>query len=82
MAGEVKFEAGVVLFIVRDVTNYLEQAGLIAVDGKFSTPTIEQDVEIVKVVEKSLKEHGVAVPDQVDIVLSILPTILKVLGVK
>lgn len=75
-------EAGVILFVLRDGTNYLESKNLLKTDGKFGTFTPQNDAELAVVIETSLKSHGVVVPNEVDKVLTILPLVLSLAGVK
>lgn len=75
-------EAGIILFVIRDGVTYLENKGLITSDGKFGTFTPQDDANLAKLVEDSLKVHGVVVPDEVDKVLTVLPLVLSIAGVK
>lgn len=75
-------EAGAILFVIRDGTNYLETKGLLKSDGKFGTFTPQHDAELAQIIENSLKQHGVVVPNEVDKVLTILPLVLSLAGVK
>lgn len=75
-------ELGIVLFVIKDGTIYLESKGLLRPDGSFGTFTPQNDVELAGVIETSLKNHGVNVPSQVDKAMQILPLVLSLAGVK
>jgi hypothetical protein len=73
-------EAGIVLFAIRDATNFLEAKGLLRVDGTFGDfANVQHDAELVGVVETSLREHGLVVPEQVDKIVNALPGIIGLL---
>lgn len=75
-------EAGAILFVIRDGTNYLETKGLLRSNGTFGVFTPQHDAELAGVIETSLKNHGVVVPNEVDKVMTILPLVLSLAGVK
>lgn len=70
---------GVILFVVRDLTAYLVDNDMLLEDGTVDFSDITEDVGIVAVVEKSLKAHGVTVPEQIDKVIQALPLLLSFL---
>jgi predicted component of type VI protein secretion system len=63
---------GVVVFITRDVVDYLEFSGILAVDGAFREPTAAEYGALFEVIMKSLKDHQVELPQEVDDAVEII----------
>jgi hypothetical protein len=74
--------AGVLLFVISDVKNYLVAKNLLSTDGAFGALTVGQDIEIATVVKNSIESHGTDLPDEIDKVLAILPLVLQLVGIK
>lgn len=75
-------KAGVLLFVVSDVKDYLVGKGVLAPDGEFTFHGLAEELGLVSVIENSLKAHGVEVQSDVDRILQALPLLLAVLGIK
>lgn len=75
-------QLGIFLFVITDITNYLVAKGLLKSDGSVNNLSIGQDIEIVQVVEASLKAHGVVIKSEVDKVIAVLPLVLQLAGIK
>lgn len=75
-----------VLFLVRDVVTVLDQSGIIMIgaDGHGYVPKLTpvQVEQAAPKIEALLKQHGMTIPSQVDVVISSLPLLLPLLGVK
>lgn len=68
--------AGVLVFTVRDITNLLEQKGILLPDGTFDQTkldTLKEDLDLAASVAAILKARGVDLPERVDTLLKLLP---------
>lgn len=72
---------GVIVFVARDVVDYLEFSGILAIDGTFREPTGTEYGALVEIVLKSLKDHQVELPKEVEdfvqIVKLVIPLVLS-----
>jgi hypothetical protein len=75
-------ELGILLFVIRDATNYMESKGMLKSNGRFGTFTPQADAELASIIETSLKLHGVTIQKQVDAAIKMLPLIMAMAGVK
>lgn len=69
-------KAGTLLFVLRDIVDYLEKSGNLLQDGSFGDFSLAEDVQLTTVIIQSLEKHGVTLPTEVDKVLSILPLVI------
>lgn len=67
---------GQLLFALRDAVDYLEKQGLIREDGVILLNNVNKDIALAGVIEQSLKNHGLDVPEEVDKVINALPLII------
>jgi len=67
---------GVIVFVTRDVVDYLEFSGILAVDGSFREPTATEYGTLFEIVLKSLKDHQVELPKEVDDVVQIVKLVV------
>lgn len=74
--------AGLLLLILKDIIGQLEADGLLKSDGTFGDFTITNDVKLAAQIEGIIKARGVAVQSDVDKVMSALPLLLAVVGVR
>lgn len=69
-------KVGTLLLILRDVVEGLEKMNLLLPDGSFTSPSIQQDLQIVTLVESSAKAHGIVVQSEVDKIIQTLPFVM------
>lgn len=72
-------KAGVLLFVIADLKEYLVSSQNLNNDGSFNSLDLQEDIQIVKVVENSLKVHGVTIQSEVDKVINALPLLLTLI---
>lgn len=65
----------VVLKLIRDGVNKLDAMGCLLVDGSVSIRP-EQIAELALYIEKQLEAYGIDVPDHVEFITSILPSLI------
>ena len=74
-------EAGVLVFVVKDVLTFLEVSGIVAPDGTFRQPTVQEGSDLVTRTIKSLEAHGIDIDDDIerviDTIVALLPLILR-----
>jgi hypothetical protein len=74
---------GLALIILADLVNTLKADGLLLADGTFKFPPgIQPELRLAKQIEELLKSHGVAIDENVDKVLGLLPLVLQLANVK
>jgi len=73
---------GTALLILADVIKLLKGMMIIDDTGKFRAPTAAEDSIIASRVVAILENYGVDTPDQVEKILTILPVILSLAGIK
>lgn len=70
------------LLILADVVPLLERDGLIDTNGDFVTPTAAQWTKLATDVNNVLTARGVKEPAQVAQILTLIPLVLSIAGVK
>ena len=73
-----ELKPGVVAFVVRDAVDYLEFAGILAVDGTFREPTVAEYTALADAILKSLADHQVEIPQTVEDAIRILKFVLPI----
>lgn len=69
-------KAGVLFFVIADVKDYLVAHGKLDNDGTVQFNDLNEDLEIARVIENSLKNHGVEIQENIDKVINALPLIV------
>lgn len=73
---------GLGLVITKEIVQALEDAGVLSAGGDFNVSTIATDLKAVNAVEAVFKNHGMVPPAPVDEILSALPTVMSIFGIK
>lgn len=69
---------GMLLYVLRDVINYLDSHGMILSNGSVDFANLKNDLDFIAHVESSLKMHGADIPEAVDKIMQILPIVLQI----
>lgn len=75
--------AGQVLLLARDLTVILVADGILLPDGTFDGTKLDQlpeDLAFAAQVERALKPYGIAVPDRIERILTLLPLVAQLVG--
>lgn len=75
-------KVGTLLLVFHDLIEDLVSLGVLDSNGNlFGTAldSLQENLELVAVVEKRLKQHGVVIKDEIDKVINALPLILALL---
>lgn len=69
---------GVLFFIISDIKDYLVTHGKLLPDGTVLLNDASIDVGLANVINTTLLQHGIDLPDQVDKILAALPLLIGI----
>lgn len=75
-------KVGTLLLVFHDLIEDIVSLGVLDSNGNLfgaALDSLQENLELVAVVEKRLKQHGVVIKDEIDKVINALPLILALL---